>query len=389
MRAVTSLIVLIGLGGTLSSVPARAGGVQAVTAVERSPVTAAAMVEPIDIRDSRRIVSTWGISVESLRLTASGFMLDFRYRVLDAGKAKPLFLRKTKPVLKDELSGTVMTVPVPPKTGALRNSNDPKAGKSYFMFFSNPARFIKPGSLVTITIGEFSISGVRVTSDEEELALTEQATQTASGHEKHAAEQATPAASGHEGHAAEQATPAASGHEGHTVTMAAAPAARVLMPQPTLADVALVDHRGDETSLRNVLDTDKPVLLNFIFTSCTTICPVMTTGFAQLQDRLGADRADVRLVSISIDPEIDTVETLRSYAERYGAGDSWRFLTGTPASVEAAQRAFGAYRGGKNNHAPVTFFRRSQGSPWQAVDGLSSAEALLRAYRGEPPASGL
>jgi protein SCO1/2 len=129
------------------------------------------------------------------------------------------------------------------------------------------------------------------------------------------------------------------------------------------------------------------VLVNFIFTSCTTICPVMTKGFAQFQANLGDERQNVRLVSISIDPDIDTVDILRAYAERYDAGDSWRFLTGTAAAVEAAQRAFGALRGGKYNHAPTTYYRSSPASPWRAIEGLSSADALLRAYRGDSPSA--
>lgn len=112
--------------------------------------------------DARRIAWQWGIEIESLRLTSSGYMLDFRYRVLDARKARPLFARRTKPILIDEATGAQVAVPVPPKTGALRNSNDPKAGRTYFMFFANPGRFIKAGNLVTVTIGTFSVAGIRV-----------------------------------------------------------------------------------------------------------------------------------------------------------------------------------------------------------------------------------
>lgn len=181
------------------------------------------------------------------------------------------------------------------------------------------------------------------------------------------------------------ATAAFAQHEGHLAHMAPKSDAsvRVMSPQPAIGDITLIDHLGRPTSLGSVLSTEKPVLVNFIFTSCTTICPVMTTGFAQFQANLGDARDSVQLVSISIDPETDTVETLRRYADKYKAGASWQFLTGTRAAVEAAQRAFGAYRGDKTNHAPVTYIRRSPGSAWESVDGLLSAETLRRAYRGE------
>jgi protein SCO1/2 len=160
-------------------------------------------------------------------------------------------------------------------------------------------------------------------------------------------------------------------------------ALRVLSPQPVVGNVPLVDQEGRATSLRQVLETDMPVLVNFIFTSCTTICPIMTTGFAQLHERLGAERDKVRLVSISIDPATDTAPTLRAYATRYRASATWQFLTGAGPAVEGAQRTFGAYRGGKNNHAPGTYLRRTRDSPWEALDGLSSAQTLLGAVRGE------
>jgi len=181
-----------------------------------------------------------------------------------------------------------------------------------------------------------------------------------------------------------QAPPGHEGHEAHMAAAAAKPSAmRVMSPQPVVGDVPLVDHQGRATSLRQAIDTDMPVLVNFIFTSCTTVCPIMSAGFAQLHESLGPERDRVRLVSISIDPETDTVEALRAYGARYHAGASWQFLTGTATASEAAQRAFGAYRGDKNNHAPATYFRRTRDSPWEALDGLSSAEMLVRAYRGD------
>ena len=156
-----------------------------------------------------------------------------------------------------------------------------------------------------------------------------------------------------------------------------------MAPQPVIADLALVDHSGRETSLREALTSEQPVLVNFIFTTCTTICPVMSAGMSQFLTNLGEERDEVRVVSISIDPEKDTVDTLRQYAARYHAPASWRFLTGTPAAIEAAQRAFGSYRGGKNNHAPGTFVRPAASGPWIALDGFSSAETLRRARRGQ------
>lgn len=104
----------------------------------------------------------WGVEVMYVQQTAAGRMLEFRYKVLDAEKAKPLFERRTKPVLIDTETGAKLTVPVPPTTGALRNSNPPIAGRVYWMFFSNPGKLIKPGRHVSIEIGEFRVNDLIV-----------------------------------------------------------------------------------------------------------------------------------------------------------------------------------------------------------------------------------
>lgn len=134
--------------------------------VERSPAPAqpAAPVVAMAAEDGKAILKRWGVRIEGMRLTAAGYMLDFRYHVVDARKARPLFERRIKPVLKDEKTGTLLAVPTPPKTGPLRSSNDPQAGRSYFMFFGNPGRLVTEGQTVTVTIGEFSVSGICVVS---------------------------------------------------------------------------------------------------------------------------------------------------------------------------------------------------------------------------------
>ena len=101
------------------------------------------------------IEKTWGAQLKGIRLSAAGYMLDFRYRITDTDKALPLFERKTKPYLIDQASGTKFVVPAPAKIGPLRNSNKPLADRTYFMFFANPGRYIKQGDKVTVVIGDF------------------------------------------------------------------------------------------------------------------------------------------------------------------------------------------------------------------------------------------
>jgi protein SCO1/2 len=153
----------------------------------------------------------------------------------------------------------------------------------------------------------------------------------------------------------------------------------------TVPDVKLVDADGVGVPLRSELvDEDKPVILNFIFTTCGAICPVMSATFSQVQDALGEARDAVRMVSISIDPEQDTPAVLKAYAGKYGAGPQWQLLTGSLADSVAVQRAFKVYRGDKMSHQPATFLRAGRGQPWVRLDGFASAADILREVRQLP-----
>ena len=104
----------------------------------------------------------WGIEILYVRQTAAGYMLEFRYKVLDAKKAASLFERQTKPILTHVKSGAKLIVPTPAKTGALRNSNPPLVGRTYWMFFANPGKLVKPGQRVNIEIGDFKVKNIIV-----------------------------------------------------------------------------------------------------------------------------------------------------------------------------------------------------------------------------------
>ncbi len=142
-------------------------------------------------------------------------------------------------------------------------------------------------------------------------------------------------------------------------------------------DVLLLDKSGAQVSLDAALGGEGPVLLQFIFTTCPTICPVMSATFSAVQGRLGSGPGQVRMVSVSIDPEHDTPERLREYARQLKAGPRWRFLTGRLEDVQAVQKAFDAYRGNKMRHEPLTFLRAAPEDPWLRLEGLMSAAALL------------
>ncbi|MEW6569797.1 MAG: hypothetical protein AB1390_01280 [Nitrospirota bacterium] len=117
--------------------------------------------EPSEI-DLAKIENEWGIQIDGIRLSAGGYMLDFRYRVIDPEKAQPIFDRKEKPYLIDQASGAKFMVPSPPKVGPLRTSNPPQADRTYFILFANPGKYVKQGNKVTVVIGDFRAEDLTV-----------------------------------------------------------------------------------------------------------------------------------------------------------------------------------------------------------------------------------
>lgn len=147
-------------------------------------------------------------------------------------------------------------------------------------------------------------------------------------------------------------------------------------------DIELLDSEGKQVRLHSLLSEERPVILNFIFTSCTTICPILTATLSQASKALWNDNDEVQplLISISIDPQYDTPARLREYAARYHAGDNWYFLTGEQKSIITVQRAFNAYYGTKMNHQPLSFLRQGPDQPWVRLQGFTSSANLVAEY---------
>jgi protein SCO1/2 len=148
-----------------------------------------------------------------------------------------------------------------------------------------------------------------------------------------------------------------------------------------LPELTLVRSDGATVSFPKEIDDGKPVVLNFIYTTCTAVCPLLSHSFAEFQKKLGAERDKIRMVSISIDPEEDTPARLADYSKRFGAGRQWGFYTGSVQASVTLQKAFQAYFGDKMNHRPMTFMRAAPGQAWVRLDGFATPDELLKEYR--------
>jgi hypothetical protein len=104
----------------------------------------------------------WGVDDIRLQETASGSMIRFSYKVVDANRAKMLNDKKATPILTDEATGTKLQVPVMEKVGQLRQTPTPENGREYWMVFSNKSHIVKAGSRVTVVIDKFRAEGLIV-----------------------------------------------------------------------------------------------------------------------------------------------------------------------------------------------------------------------------------
>jgi protein SCO1/2 len=145
----------------------------------------------------------------------------------------------------------------------------------------------------------------------------------------------------------------------------------------SVPDVTLVNQNGAKVNLKALLESGEPVILDFIFGTCTTICPVLSAGYANLQTRMPAEAAKIHLVSISIDPENDTPKVMRDYLNRYRAKPGWDFLTGKREDIDKAMRAFGAYIPNKMAHYPLTLIRDRKTGKWIRIFGLMSSSEFM------------
>jgi len=173
----------------------------------------------------------------------------------------------------------------------------------------------------------------------------------------------------------------------------------ILLPQNLGAGPAVLNVKAPDFVLLNQNGTrfesaklrGKVVVIDFIYTTCTDVCPLFTANFAQLQRTLNKEHAgDVFFISITTDPEVDSPKVLKAYAQRYGADfNNWAFLTGTEEQLKAVWKGLDirVIRKGRGlvQHTSLTTILDRQGlrrfnhfgEKWQTKDVLADISTLL------------
>ena len=157
-----------------------------------------------------------------------------------------------------------------------------------------------------------------------------------------------------------------------------------LAPLPA---VTLTTMQGESRLLDRELANDVPLVLNFVFTTCSSTCSLQTAVLAQVQHEWRERGRKLQLASITIDPDNDTPEQLRKFAGNFHIGPGWQFYTGRFDDLLRVQKHFDVYRGSKASHPPVLLMRRHARAPWVRVEGFPGAAELVALLESLPAAT--
>lgn len=143
-----------------------------------------------------------------------------------------------------------------------------------------------------------------------------------------------------------------------------------------IPDVELLDQDGRRVRFYSDLVKGKTIAVNFIFTTCTTVCPPLGATFARVQKELAG--RDVRLISISVDPVTDTPERLKAWGEKFKAGPGWTLLTGEKSQVDELLRALAASSARREDHTPSVLVGNEATGQWTRSYGLAAPSRLVQ-----------
>jgi len=143
-------------------------------------------------------------------------------------------------------------------------------------------------------------------------------------------------------------------------------------------DLELVTQNGERVKFKSDVIGDKLVAMTFIYTSCTTICPIYGAIFTQLQDLLGERLGkDVVLVTMTLDPTRDVPRRMKKEAIKYNAKPGWVFLTGKKHNVEQVLRGLDAYFADVVEHPPITLVGDGKTNTWKRFNGFPRPEHVV------------
>lgn len=139
----------------------------------------------------------------------------------------------------------------------------------------------------------------------------------------------------------------------------------------------VLDQNGKQLNFYTDLIKGKSVAINFVFTTCTAICPSLAATFRRVQQEAHSRGVEVQLISVSVDPTVDTPERLKDFAKKFKAEPGWTFVTGDKAEVDSVLRGLGVAVVNKNDHTPMILIGNDLTDHWTRTYGLSSPATIV------------
>ena len=172
---------------------------------------------------------------------------------------------------------------------------------------------------------------------------------------------------------------AAPAPQGSSAQPSATPATGQSPAQSYFTDVVLVNQNGEKMRLYSDLLHGKVVIINSFFAACQGSCLPISRNLEKVQEALG-DRVgkNVHLISISVDPTVDTPAALKEYAKKLHARPGWYFLTGDKQNVEFALKKLGQFVTDKQDHLNIIIIGNEPTGLWKKAFGLAQSDELIK-----------
>ncbi len=147
---------------------------------------------------------------------------------------------------------------------------------------------------------------------------------------------------------------------------------------PKFPNSKILNQDGKSVKFYDDLIKGKLVAINFVFSSCPTICPVMQVKFAQLQKEMKKAGVPVQLISVTVDPVTDTPVRLKKWGKQFGAGDNWTYVTGKKQTIDKILKKLEVFTADISDHASFIIMGSDTGGDWKRVNSLAGVEVLAK-----------
>jgi protein SCO1/2 len=147
-----------------------------------------------------------------------------------------------------------------------------------------------------------------------------------------------------------------------------------------IPDLELVDQDGKTVHLYSDLVRGRIAALSFIFTTCTTICPLVGANLGRLQTELGQSLGeDIALISVSVDPATDTPQRMKAWGAQFAAKPGWSLLTGEKQTVDQLLKVLGLFTADIQSHSPFLLLVNDRTGDWTRVNAIETSPTKVAA----------